>query len=97
MESEDVLEAKIVSGLQISLNFSYQSLFKSKFSITASTTKSTFANFEASDVNVIDCNVRFAFSSDIFPFETILCNDDSIFFFPLSRDSLRDSKATTDV
>jgi len=53
MESEDVLDAKIVSGLHCAPRSAYSSFFRSRFSIMASTIRSESVSASRSVVNVI--------------------------------------------
>mmetsp|Transcript_30304 Transcript_30304/g.65001 ORF Transcript_30304/g.65001 Transcript_30304/m.65001 type:complete len:203 (+) Transcript_30304:817-1425(+) len=75
MDNDDVLEAKIVSCLQSSPSVVYKASFRSMFSTTASTIKSTSRNALASVVNSIFPRASSAISRVIFSFSTSLSTD----------------------
>ena len=75
IDNEDVLEPKIVFGWHICPKAVYNSSFRSIFSITASTTKSTSCNASISVVKTILPIDFSASSADIFSFSTSFSTD----------------------
>ena len=75
IEIDEVLEARIHSGLQISSNSENIDIFKSNISGTASTTKSTSAHSPLSVVVDIRASVSSASDWLILSFETNLLSD----------------------
>mmetsp|Transcript_39613 Transcript_39613/g.112318 ORF Transcript_39613/g.112318 Transcript_39613/m.112318 type:complete len:204 (+) Transcript_39613:94-705(+) len=95
IDNDEVLEAKIVSGLHNFPKSVYRSLLRSIFSMTASTIKSVSFNASISVVHVMELRVWSAFSWEIFSFFTNLSIDFIIRSFPLSKNRCSFSKATT--
>ena len=75
IEMEEVLEARIVSGLHIPSNSAKIEVFKSRISGTASTTKSQSAQTLRSVAKEIRASVASASSWLMRSFETSLVND----------------------
>ncbi len=93
-EREEVLDAKIVSGLQIPCNFENSSFFRSIRSSAASTTRSQSATLSFSPV-VIRPRMSSILACSILPFETSRERFFSILCLPPAANSSEMSQRTT--